>query len=253
MDPLTLFALANGAVSAVKAGCKLYKDIQSAAGDVKGILKDLDKQFNDKYRGKPIPYEAKRQFNEEKQRVIELNKRDPDDIYTEIGDHLSVYFENYAKCIAIFEEEERKSAQYYTGTDSVGKRALQRVLMRKKLQKMETDLRELMIYQCPPELGALYTDIEEMSKRIEGEQKIAFKKQLELDKIKAKRERAEKRKLYGNICLGLSCLGACVVMGIMMAFLVEDRVQKYPHLGNGWLPKSEFLRSLEEPMKYIGR
>ena len=31
MDPLTLFALANGAVSAVKAGCKLYKDIKGAA------------------------------------------------------------------------------------------------------------------------------------------------------------------------------------------------------------------------------
>jgi hypothetical protein len=35
MDPLTLFALANGAVSAVKAGCKLYKDIKGAAGDIR--------------------------------------------------------------------------------------------------------------------------------------------------------------------------------------------------------------------------
>ena len=28
MDPLTLFALANGAVKLVKEGCKLYKDIK---------------------------------------------------------------------------------------------------------------------------------------------------------------------------------------------------------------------------------
>ena len=42
MDPVTLFALANGAVSAVKAGCKLYKDIKGAAGEVKDVLKDLD-------------------------------------------------------------------------------------------------------------------------------------------------------------------------------------------------------------------
>ena len=42
MDPLTLFALANGAVSAVKAGCKLYKDIKGAAGDVKDVIKDLE-------------------------------------------------------------------------------------------------------------------------------------------------------------------------------------------------------------------
>ena len=46
MDPFTLFALANGAVSAVKAGCKLYKDIKGAAGEVKDVLKDLDSQFH---------------------------------------------------------------------------------------------------------------------------------------------------------------------------------------------------------------
>ena len=46
MDPVTLFALANGAVKLVKEGCKLYKDIKGAAGDVKDVLKDLDDQFH---------------------------------------------------------------------------------------------------------------------------------------------------------------------------------------------------------------
>ena len=45
MDPFTLFALANGAVAAVKKGCQLYKDIKGAAGDVRGVLDDLEKQF----------------------------------------------------------------------------------------------------------------------------------------------------------------------------------------------------------------
>jgi hypothetical protein len=52
MDPLTLFALANGAVAAVKAGCKLYKDIKGAAGDVKEVLKDLDEQFHGAFEAK---------------------------------------------------------------------------------------------------------------------------------------------------------------------------------------------------------
>jgi hypothetical protein len=52
MDPLTLFALANGAVQAVKKGCALYKEMQSAAGDVKGILADLDAQFGEKFKDK---------------------------------------------------------------------------------------------------------------------------------------------------------------------------------------------------------
>jgi len=64
MDPFTLFALANGAVSAVKAGCKLYKDIKGAAGDIKDVLKDLDSQFHNAYeaKGKTPPPEAKKQL-----------------------------------------------------------------------------------------------------------------------------------------------------------------------------------------------
>ena len=46
MDPLTLFALANGAVQAVKKGCQLYKDIKSDSGDIKGVIKDVDEQFH---------------------------------------------------------------------------------------------------------------------------------------------------------------------------------------------------------------
>ena len=70
MDPLTLFALANGAVSAVKAGCKLYKDIKGAAGEVKEVLKDLDDQFHKLHPPeKPATPEQKRQFIEEKERI----------------------------------------------------------------------------------------------------------------------------------------------------------------------------------------
>ena len=76
MDPFTLFALANGAVSAVKAGCKLYKDIKGAAGEVKEVLKDLDDQFQKLHPPeKPATVSQKNAYIEEKNRVIELNKK----------------------------------------------------------------------------------------------------------------------------------------------------------------------------------
>ena len=53
MDPITLFAMANAAVAAVKKGCQLYKDIKGAAGNVKEVLDDLDKQFHDLHKDKP--------------------------------------------------------------------------------------------------------------------------------------------------------------------------------------------------------
>ena len=120
MDPLTLFALANGAVSAVKAGCKLYKDIKGAAGDVKEVLADLDQQFAKLHPPeRPATVEQKNTLVKEKNRVIELNRRDGETsgIYTEIGEHLGAYYDNYYKCMAIFEEEERRAkTEVYTAT-----------------------------------------------------------------------------------------------------------------------------------------
>lgn len=254
MDPFTLFALASGAVNAVKQGCKLYKDIKGAAGEVKEILKDLDQQFNQKYEGKPVPPQAKQQLQEEKQRVIELNKKDPGDVYSEIGEQLGVYFENMAKCIAIFDEEERKSQEVYTGEESVGKRALKRVLMRKKLEAMGVELRELLVYQSPPELGALYTEVFEMMEKINKEQTIAIKKKMREDAYRARRKKELLTKYWVE---GIAIIGLILAFGafvMAMSYVVQTRHEMYPHLGDGWIPKSEEQRRRDaEPKVYIGR
>ena len=62
MDPITLFAMANAAVSAVKKGCQLYKDIKGAAGNVKEVLDDLDKQFHANHKDKPASAEQKKAY-----------------------------------------------------------------------------------------------------------------------------------------------------------------------------------------------
>ena len=257
MDPLTLFALANGAVSAVKAGCKLYKDIKSAAGDVKDVLKDLDKQFHDHYHGKPIPPEAKKQLVQEKNRVIELNKKSDDTtgIYSEIGEHLGTYYDNYYKCIAIFEEEERRSkTEIYTGDASLGKRALQRVLMKKQLEQMGTELREIMVYQSPPELGALHTEVEEMMEKMGKEQKILITKQMKQQEVYDKRRAARMKKMRDEFVIGVAIIIVILTMGGVFMWVAYDRQQKYPQYGDGLLPKSEKQRRLEtQPQVYVGR
>ena len=255
MDPLTLFTLANGAVAAVKAGCKLYKDIKGAAGEVKEVLKDLDQQFHKMYEGKPIPPEAKKQLEEEKARIIHLNKQDPTNIYQEIGNHLGAYYDNFYKCMAIFEEEERRAkTEVYTGDDSLGKRALQRVLMKKQLEQMSTELRELMVYQSPPELGALHTEVEAMMKEMGKEQKVLIARHMSQKRAEARRRKQQLEQLYYNMALGVGALVVAAGVGISFALVVQDRIEKYPHLGDGWIPKTEAQRRKEmEPPVYVGR
>jgi hypothetical protein len=260
MDPITLFALANGAVSAVKAGCKLYKDIKGAAGEVKEVLKDLDDQFHKLHPpDKPPTVEQKNQYIRQKNEVIELNKKANEGahtgIYTEIGNHLGTYYDNFYKCMAIFEEEEKRAkTEIYHGDDSLGKRALQRVLMKKQLEQMSVDLRELMVYQSPPELGALYTEVEEMMKQMGKEQSVLISRQMQQQAVADKRRAARMKELRNQAVIGAGIVFSILIFGFAMMWVAYDRQQKYPQYGNGLIPKSEEQRRREaEPQVYIGR
>lgn len=260
MDPLTLFALANGAVSAVKAGCKLYKDIKGAAGEVRDVIKDMEDQFKKLHPPeKPATVEQRNNFVRQKNEVIELNKKANagahTGIYQEIGEHLGTYYDNYYKCVAVFDEEERRAKnEVYTGDASLGKRALQRVLMRKQLEEMGRDLRELMVYQSPPELGALYTEVDEMMKQMGAEQAVLISRQM-----RDEAARLNKRKNLMNRYFVEGVAAVIVVMALGsfimgMSYVVQDRIQKYPHLGTGWVPKTEEQRRREaEPKVWTGR
>jgi hypothetical protein len=252
MDPFTLFALANGAVAAVKKGCQLYKDIKSAAGDVKGVLKDLDEQFSKAHKDKPASPEAKKQLIEEKNRVVEMNKRggETSNVYTEIGEALGAYYDNYFKCLAVLEQEELKSkTTVYTGDSSLAKRALQRVLMQKQLEAMGTELRELMTYQSPPELGALFTDVEKMTRAMGAEQRILIAKQMQQEAIKAKRKADMMRHYQLDIAAGIGFLVVVFAMMGLFIYISYDAQKRWPQLntssGREYRTKLELLEIKE--------
>ena len=251
MDPITLFALANGAVAAVKQGCALYKEIASAAGDVKGIISDLDEQFHTKFKDKAPSVAEKNQYIQEKNRIIELSKKQPDDVFTQIGEELGTYFENYATCMAIFEEEEKHAFDVYTGEMSLGKRALQRVLMISRLQAMKTELREIMVYQCPPELGDLYTRTEAMMERIKYEQSVAITLKRERDK-KAAVTRARRLAYIKKKIISWSMVSVLILYFIVLVWsVVEIRKTEKPELGVCLIPKGTWPYQHYNKLKWV--
>jgi predicted nucleotidyltransferase len=251
MDPLTLFALANGAVQAVKKGCELYKEIAGAAGDVKGVLKDLEEQFNSRHKDDPPTTAERNQYIQEKNRVIELSKQQPNDIYTQIGEELGVYFENYAKCSAIFEEEEKHALEVYTGETSLGKRALQRVLMQSRLTAMEAELRELMVYNCPPELGDLYTRVYAMMEKMKKEQSIAWAKKRVQDKIAAQKRRRRIEHIKCNAWkYGIAAVVSVYLIWLVWA-VVQIRIEVEPELGRCLIPKGSAVYNWYNNLKWV--
>ena len=193
MDPLTLLAAANAAVAAVKKGCQLYKDIKGAAGEVKDVLDDLKVQFG---KIKEPTNAQKVQYNEEVQRVQEIGKADPNDVFIQIGNDLGALMDEYDKIGKVFIQQEAEAQQVYTGTDSIGKRALMRVIVRSRLDAMLAELRETMVYKAPAELGDLWGKYEKMWQKIVVEQDEAHKRETARLQIEAaqRRRRIRKRK-----------------------------------------------------------
>jgi hypothetical protein len=180
VDPLTLLAAANAAVAAVRKGCELYKEIKSVAGEAKDVIDDLKQQY-DKIVD-PTPAQ-KQQYHAEVQRVQEVAKADPNDVFTDIGNQLGALMDSYDAISKLFLKEQLEAKQVYKGEESIGRRALKRILITARLDAMLVEIRETMTYRAPPELGALWSKFEEMWQRIIAEQEEAHAEELRLAQI----------------------------------------------------------------------
>lgn len=192
MDPITLLAAANAAVAAVKKGCQLYKDIKNASGDVKDVLDDLKAQF---HKITSPTTAQKIQFNEEVQRVQSIAKADPNDVYTEIGNQLGLLMDAYDALSKALLQEELSGKKVYKGEESVGRRALRRIIITARLDAMLVEIRETMVYQAPAELGSLWSKFESMWEKIVAEQDAANAEELRQAKIAQWRRANTKRKI----------------------------------------------------------
>lgn len=203
-----LFA-ATTAFQLVKDGCALYKEVKGVAGNVKQIYDEISEQF----AGKTVSKEQAKKIEAEKARVAEVAKTNPDEVIFKIGDELGNMFDAFDRLEALFWEQEREAKKVQSADVSLKRMALKLILVRQKLLAMQVELREQMVYHSPPELGALWTQFEEMREQIEEEQRIAREKQAKEDAILMRekellmREVAEKSIDAGVAIVGLLFLG----------------------------------------------
>ena len=189
MDPLTIaacFKAATTAIDLAKQGIKIYKDIKSTAGDVSGVLKDLKDQYHKLVSPSP---EQTKQYNEEVKRVQEVAKTHPQDALNDIWDYLGTFIDEYDKLAKAFIEEEANARKLYKGDESLARRALRRIQIRTQLDAMLSEVREMMVYQTPPELSNVYTRWEKAWQEIVQEQNIALAEELRKNQIASWRRR----------------------------------------------------------------
>jgi hypothetical protein len=205
----TALLAATTAFRLVKDGCALYKEVKGVAGNVKQIYDEISGQF----AGKTVTKEQAKKIEAEKARIAEVAKTNPDEVIFKIGDELGNMFDAFDRLEALFWEQEREAKKVQGANVSLKRMALKRIMIRNKLLAMQTELREQMVYHSPPELGALWSQFEEMREQIEEEQRLAREKQAREDaallreKELLMREVAEKSIDAGVAIVGLLFLG----------------------------------------------
>ncbi len=126
--------------------------------------------------------------------------------------------------------------------------------MRKKLEQMGVELRELLVYQSPPELGALYSDVSAMMDKINQEQTVAIAKKMREEHAAEIKRKKRIEKLKVEAAFGIAAVIVAASIGLGIALVVEDRIRKYPHLGEGWIPTTPEQRAeAAKPKIYVGR
>ena len=182
--PLLILAGALKAVEAIQQGCELYKEykgtvLQAKAtfDEVKGIaveVSDVGTGIWDFIKSKLFPSESaeikpdKGRIETEQKITESATKRvvpqeyDEQIIKAELIKNLKVFFKAMIAIQKKIAQQQERIDHEVIEPDELLDVSLDLVVAKKEMEKAQKEIRETMVYQSPPELGALYTDVVNM-------------------------------------------------------------------------------------------
>jgi len=155
------------------------------AKEVHGFWGKLAKMFG----GDPAPA-APKPVAKKKEKFVAV---DETQVMADVVSQLTEFFKLQEQLAAHIREEEEKSQTVYDPNANLMEAALKRVMAQDQMAALEVTIRETMVYQSPPEMGALYSKVFEMRDVIQEEQENARLKEEAKERYKAWQRQEEKR------------------------------------------------------------
>jgi hypothetical protein len=114
-------------------------------------------------------------------------------VMADVVKQLTEFFKLQEQLAALIREEEEKSQTVYDPNANLMEAALNRVMALDQMAALEITIRETMVYQSPPEMGALYSKVFDMRSVIQEEQNNARLKEEAKERVKQWQRKEEKR------------------------------------------------------------
>jgi hypothetical protein len=137
---------------------------------------------------------------------------DETQVKIDIVRNLTEFFKLQEQLAAHIREEEEKSQTVYDPDQNLMEAALKRVMAQQEMDRLVIQIRETMVYQSPPEMGALYSEVFKMREVISEEQEKARLKEEAKKRQEQWLHRQEERNLQAK-------LAAMVATSIFLLYL----------------------------------
>ena len=217
--PLIILAGALKAVEAIQQGCELYKEYKGVVLQAKETFDEAKEQVEEvlglwefiKSKLFSAGYEAKKPPDirkidndlapktetKEKQKTprVTQESHSEQDIKADLIKNLKIFFKAMIAMKKKITDQQLRIDTQYIEPDELLDISLDHVVALKEMEKLQKEIREIMVYQSPPELGALYTDVVNMFGIVQEKQEITH-----LLSVKArKNEVLKKQRLIAKI------------------------------------------------------
>jgi hypothetical protein len=186
--PLIILAGALKAVEAIQQGCELYKEYKGVVLKAKETF-DEAKEHVDEVLGlwefiksklfpspeppKPITPETTQQKVTQtvSKRSVKVQHSEQD-IKADLIKNLKIFFKAMIAMRKKITDQQLRIDTQYIEPDELLDISLDHVVAMKEMEKLQKEIREIMVYQSPAELGALYSDVVEMFGIVQEKQEI---------------------------------------------------------------------------------
>lgn len=195
--PLLILAGALKAVEAIQQGCELYKEYKgtvlkakAAFDEVKGIATEVTEVstslwgfvkslvFPTKEPPKPVVTEtsitAKPAVNKTDKHRTSVQEYDEQIIKAELIKNLKKFFKAMIAIQKKIAAQQERIDHEVIDPDELLDVSLDLVVAKKEMEKAQKEIREIMVYRSPPELGALYTDVVNMFGIVQEKQEATY-------------------------------------------------------------------------------
>jgi hypothetical protein len=126
------------------------------------------------------------------------------DVVADISGHLGHFFKAHEQLEKHVHEEELKTKKARDPELSVNQEAFNRIMAQKEMIRLETELRETLVYSAPKELGAIWSEFEAMRDRVKAERAEIQRQELQKQRVAQWRRANIKRKIAEQMTLILA-------------------------------------------------